>query len=827
VPPGHFAEHIHCQPVPAQHALEVAMPTVDFTNLAQNFFYALPGSGNFWIYQSDTSSSYSWLTTVGHRITALGTGITVNPMRTPTPGLITSIQIDLGNNDNGNPDIVISGLANIPLTSFNLSSGPAAADTFWSNVLAGATTVVPSASFQHEIGGDFRQWTSGVRIAGDDTITAPQVPGNIGWGDGDIIAGDASLHAGDDTITGVFDSYFGDVRYVQQFAQLLGGDDSIVYSSDWTADDLVTIYGDAADVTGFSNVTGGNDTIDASSIVSAYALIYGDISSIAATAFFTGGNDTIDGTAMNDFIYGDAFTVSAGATVTGGNDTIHGGSGDDSIYGDDGSFNNAVVGGDDHLFGEAGADILYGNGGNDTLDGGPGMDSLFGGEGNDNLYGGADFDVLNGDAGDDYLQGGAGPDQLDGGAGSNWSSYSGSPGYVSVDLQTGASLANDAQGDTFVNIQKLYGSEFSDGLRGDHLDNVLYGNGGHDILDGRGGNDTLNGGAGNDILDGRGGNDTLNGGAGNDNIYGRDGIDTLVGGDGDDYLNGGPGADSLNGGAGSDWVSYSNTFIGIVIDLRPAVGTGSGGEAEGDTLIDIEKVSGSEAGDGIYGGSANNVIYGNGGQDVLYGGAGNDTLDGGGADDYLHGGAGADTLRGGLGSNWASYSGSPGYVSIDLQSGYAAANDAQGDVLVDIGKLYGSDFGDGLRGDIGANTIYGRGGSDIIEGRLGDDILNGGDGNDTIIGGAGADNMWGAAGNDTFVFHTGDFLPAGTVDRIYDFGETAGSDFDTLMLQGSAADYYFGEATGGLLWVTHEASGNSILIYNFSTAQILDQVGYF
>ena len=59
------------------------------------------------------------------------------------------------------------------------------------------------------------------------------------------------------------------------------------------------------------------------------------------------------------------------------------------------------------------------------------------------------------------------------------------------------------------NIERVYGSRYSDRITGDDNDNELFGDGG---------NDFLNGGLGNDILEGGFGNDTLNGGD-NDDIY--------------------------------------------------------------------------------------------------------------------------------------------------------------------------------------------------------------------------------------------------------------------------------------------------------------------
>src|SRR5262249_23181554 len=123
--------------------------------------------------------------------------------------------------------------------------------------------------------------------------------------------------------------------------------------------------------------------------------------------------------------------------------------------------------------------------------------------------------------------------------------------------------------------------------------------------------------------------DTLNGGGGND---------TLNGGDGNDTLQDGSGADQLVGGDGIDTASYADSASAVTVSL--ATGTGSGGDAEGDTLSQIENLTGSVFDD---------TLTGDDGTNVLDGGAGNDTLAGLGGDDVLVGGAGAGHLGGGGG----------------------------------------------------------------------------------------------------------------------------------------------------------------------------------
>ena len=55
----------------------------------------------------------------------------------------------------------------------------------------------------------------------------------------------------------------------------------------------------------------------------------------------------------------------------------------------------------------------------------------------------------------------------------------------------------------------------------------------------------------------------------------------LIGNSGANVLTGGAGADTLDGGGGVDTASYAASAAGVAVSL--VTGTGSGGDAEGDT----------------------------------------------------------------------------------------------------------------------------------------------------------------------------------------------------------------------------------------------------
>ncbi len=389
----------------------------------------------------------------------------------------------------------------------------------------------------------------------------------------------------------------------------------------------------------------------------------------------------------------------------------------------------------------------------------------------------------------------------------------------------------------------LTGTDIGQRILGGHLDDILNGLGGEDDLQGGDGDDTLDGGDDDDRVLGGAGGDTLRGGAGRDWVRGGDDGDMVEGGDdrdwlfgddGDDDLDGGEGADRLEGGAGADDLDgglggadlavYKKSAAGVTVDL--GAGTGTGGDAQGDTLTGIERVMGSDHGDTLTGDANANLLIGRGGddvltglggrdklrgdagedelyggdeRDVLEGGADDDILDGGDGDDRLTGGAGGDDIDGGAGEDTALYTGSGSGVTISLAAGSASGGDATGDTLTGIEHLTGSDHGDTLRGDSGANTLNGRGGADILFGFEGNDRLIGGDGDDTLlngaegrdvlIGGGGRDFLIGGADADRFVFREGDTGTGAAADRIDDF--EAG--VDRIILRSIDAD----TTTGG------------------------------
>lgn len=548
-----------------------------------------------------------------------------------------------------------------------------------------------------------------------------------------------------------------------------------------------------------------------------------DIENVTGSAY----NDSLVGDDKNNYLAG-----------RGGNDGLWGGAGDDTLDGGSGA---------DRLFGGSGADwILYlrsdagvtvnlsdgmGAGGHaegdalediENVKGSGYADTLVGDEAGNRLDGRSGDDDLQGGAGDDSLAGGSGADRLSGGSGVDWILYQGSDAGVTVNLNDGTGKGGHAEGDIIADVENVHGSDHADRLVGNDRANRLDGGAGNDRLDGGAGADTLEGGAGVDwvlYLESDAGvtvnlqNGTGEGGFAegdvlveienvwgsdyDDDLVGDDGANRLEGGSGEDMLEGGGGADRLNGGDGIDWASYRGSDTGVSVSLID--GTGEGGHAMGDVIIDIENLEGSDyddvlvgdqssnrlvGGDGnddlrsyaspdvlqggngdddLVGGSGNDRLEGGDGEDYLQGNQGDDRLDGGNGDDLLSGGPGADRLDGGDGSDVVAYRFSHESVRIDLEEGTVEGGHADGDTLISVEGVQGSDYPDELWGDDNDNVLFGSGGDDELWGRggddvligdlgdtwkVGDDILSGGAGNDFLHGGGGADLLHGGEGDD-------------------------------------------------------------------------------
>ncbi|WHO82591.1 calcium-binding protein [Rhizobium leguminosarum] len=222
-------------------------------------------------------------------------------------------------------------------------------------------------------------------------------------------------------------------------------------------------------------------------------------------------------------------------------------------------------------------------------------------------------------------------------------------------------------------------------------------------------------------------------------------------------------ADVFHGGAGSDSADYSGSDDEVDINL--SAGTAAGGFADGDTLLSIERVTGSNYGDHITGNDRDNFISGGDGDDLISSGAGFDYIDAGGGDDQItislgeklvEGGAGTDLAVFGLNRDQYAAALDGEFVSI-IGSGvdvtFASVEVlrfADGDVLVD--EL----FGTAIVGTSGDDNLTGTSGADVMKGLDGDDEFDGLVGDDQLYGGHGNDSLNGGEGNDVYHYASGD-----------------------------------------------------------------------
>ena len=482
--------------------------------------------------------------------------------------------------------------------------------------------------------------------------------------------------------------------------------------------------------------------------------------------------------------------------------------------------------------------------GTDTLSG---FENLTGSQFNDTLTGSSGNNVLTGLGGNDRLDGGAGADHMFGGTGNDT--------YV---VDNAGDVVDETDGDGTDTVQSLLSFSLADGVHaigslenltltgtgainatGNELNNVLIGNSAANVLMGAGGNDTLNGAAGADKMYGGTGDDTYVidnagdvaneiDGAGTDtilssisfnladtvhaigslenltltgtgaiNAVGNALDNVLTGNSGANVLVGGAGTDTLDGGGGVDTASYASSGAGVAVSL--ALGTGFGGDAEGDHLSNIENLTGSNYNDTLEGNAGNNVLAGGVGidtvsyanatsgannqgvtvnlalttaqntiragtdtlsgfenltgsqfNDTLTGSSGNNVLTGLGGNDRLDGGAGADHMFGGTGNDT--------YV---VDNAGDVVDETDGDGTDTVQSLLSFSLADGVHaiGSLENLTLTGTGAinatgnelNNVLIGNSAANVLMGAGGNDTLNGGAGADKMYGGTGNDTYV----------------------------------------------------------------------------
>jgi len=305
-----------------------------------------------------------------------------------------------------------------------------------------------------------------------------------------------------------------------------------------------------------------------------------------------------------------------------------------------------------------------------------------------------------------------------------------------------------------------------------------YGNASDNIITGGNGNDILYGGAGADHFIGGAGNDTVSyedsGSSGAVNLNFKTGVYTGIaagdtfesievfrGSSYNDVFVSDATAHNLAGAAGTDTLDYSASAQAISLTiLSTGVGTGVGGDAEGDTFSQFELLVGSAhddtftssfSGIQLRGGAGNDIyVIGNAGsvvvedvdggidevrtalagytmsaqvENLTYTGTGNfigrgnasdNIITSGNGNDTLYGGAGADQFFGGAGTDTVSYGDSTtGGVTLNFKTGVHTGI-AAGDTFNSIEKFIGTSQGDIFVGDANANILDGGSGVDLL-----------------------------------------------------------------------------------------------------------------
>ena len=429
--------------------------------------------------------------------------------------------------------------------------------------------------------------------------------------------------------------------------------------------------------------------------------------------------DTITGNPLANKLWGGAGadTLNGGA----GEDIIDGGPGGDAINGGSGrdtvTYKNSETGvrvtvnattgneggeaeGDrlsfvENLVGSGHNDRLFGDGLANKLSGGAGNDRIVANIGSDTVEGGAGADTMDGDVVDSSNSGYAASPVA-----SDTLSYASSAGGVTIDLsrQYAAANATPAQ-------QRAH---YATGVGGDAAGDRFRGF------------ENVTGGMGNDRLTGDGWSNILTGGPGADRLDG--GVNRIN-----------PGADGVLGTADDttipdrDTASYDGSSAGVTITFSQrrvnnedvAVGEGEGGDAEGDRLLNIERVIGTARDDLFIASNTTQLFHG--------GANAEDDTDTPNVDESKD----SDTVSyANLDEGVSLVLGSVNHLNIENAIG-GSANDG----------LTGNSDPNRLEGGAGADTLLGNAGADTLIGGPGTDALTGGEGNDLIIGGGGADTI--------------------------------------------------------------------------------------
>ena len=267
---------------------------------------------------------------------------------------------------------------------------------------------------------------------------------------------------------------------------------------------------------------------------------------------------------------------------------------------------------------------------------------------------------------------------------------------MTVNLATGAASGGFAAGDSFVGVERAFGSQHADQLTGDAGANLLYGFDGDDVLSGGAGNDTLRGDGGADtfIFAEGGGNDRVIDFTSGEDSISVSGIESFAD------------LQALITQNGNDVrIQLSST------DSITLVGTQVADLSESDfdlpdEVIPLTFITGTSGDDVLIGGDGPQRISGLAGRDFLSGEAGDDILVGGGGNDRFDGGTGNDMIfSSGLGFDTFIFNEGDGH---DIIYGFDPIRD-----MIDLSSSFGDgDLNNAMQ--VGDDVVFDYGGGDSI-----------------------------------------------------------------------------------------------------------------
>src|SRR5450830_1671346 len=663
------------------------------------------------------------------------------------------------------------------------------------NVLDGAAGV-NTLSYSNAASGQVINLQTGLVTgsAGNDTVSNFQ-----------IVVGSA----GSDNITGASSTL--------SMSGGSGGDDTFDGGHGGVVGAAGTITGSA---TGNNTLTFVNETVAGAAGGVIVNLATGAVSGAYGVEVVSNIQNVIGGSG-NDFLTGGSSTktLSGGA---GGNDTFDGGGGNVTVTGSSSGTNTLTFA---QASGPVTVDLQTGTAtgyGTETL---THIQSVIGSSYADLIVAAADSSVISGGAaGNDTIDASQTAAVISGSAtGNNVLTFANDVNAVNVNLQLqyydGGYGAGSAS-----NIQNVVGSTHNDVLIGALNTRSISGDGGNDVFDGGGGGSVS---TPEQIIGGATGTNTLTfaaagqgvkvgpqagtatgygvqhitnvqkiiGSAYNDTIVGALTTLSLSGGQGGiDLFDGGGGNETITGSSsGDNTVTYANAKNGVVVDLGSGVATGYGNE----TLIAIQRITGSNFADNLTGTSTTAL---------LSGGAG-------GADTFNPGGGGTvtaqETIAGSSsGNNTVTYATATSGVTVNLATGLATGYGNQ--ILSNIQNVVGSSLSDTLTGTTTTLSLSG--------GTGGNDTFDGGGGNVTIAGSSTGNNTVtfanDTAGAVTVNLKTGTVTGAYGNETLSNIQNIVGSSFADTLTAGATTRSLSGGAGGD---DTFDGGGANVTIAGSTT----------